>query len=926
MRFNDVISFRHQDKFLGVRGKRIGFYRSYRGQAEQWAVLPAANANTKSPVYAGQDILLQNELTGELLSSQASSSEDGGSDGGGGAGPSLTVYNFQAEMDLNSTMDAGLQLTFGRRETWVLDLIHTPPTPHPGYVNRPFLSGNYLEYSSRHEANPKDKAYPFGARAAQSSKGGNEDGKDLEGCDVLTQDGVLVEEVLGALLGLEGKFVKYVNHEFILVCRDLDSNVECLVNKMLPTATHFVAVNTFVSTHLVEFEHGRVSHALCGAIDMLLQEYMDFVTRMDDCFRTEESISLSRLWGNLQSCVRNISILSAIVEASRSLKGGALLNTLEALRQEFLGDENARVLFSVLLDKASLPYMEMLRGWLQDGNLKDPFSEFMIEESGRMKRQDFCYNIGDGSVDQWSQWYCLREEHVLNIMKSCDDSGDSNRNHQEPSKNLALKVLTTGKYWNAIILCAHRNTKAAQIPKSDKAAKAENQLSVLSYAMSAAELSRCVDREYEIASKTFLNIFMRDYRTLDVLAFMKRYFLLDQGDFFVHFLDMAEEELLQEMGDVSRGRVQNWMASSIQMSGGAEPFNASSSSQISSVGIVSSLTGAFATESLISHLDALHAVNGGIGDDEPKTPSRHVYGGANKGLTGVEAFMLDFHTVPFPLSLILSRHSIANYQLMFRHLFFAKHVERRLVGTWLDHQVIKEYHSLRKDLGKTYFLRQRMLHFMQNFVYYMMFEVIEPNYLQMETRLSNRGGKDADSDGTNLHSQKTVDDVLDEHRHFLQKTVNECLLSNRDLVRTLTKLMTTCLLFSDQMKLFIEQTQIEIEQNKIAAESRQKRNRRMYESLDSVSVKREKRMNERIAAEKEQKRMQKQKQIDKLERELNSDSYRRMILRFEQVFNSNLSEFMTQLMSDSNSHAHTHLANLCVRLDYNGFVTRSMRK
>jgi hypothetical protein len=100
----------------------------------------------------------------------------------------------------------------------------------------------------------------------------------------------------------------------------------------------------------------------------------------------------------------------------------------------------------------------------------------------------------------------------------------------------------------------------------------------------------------------------------------------------------------------------------------------------------------------------------------------------------------------------------------------------------------------------------------------------------------------------------------------------------------------------------------------------------MYESLDSVSVKREKRMNERIAAEKEQKRMQKQKQIDKLERELNSDSYRRMILRFEQVFNSNLSEFMTQLMSDSNSHAHTHLANLCVRLDYNGFVTRSMRK
>jgi hypothetical protein len=88
----------------------------------------------------------------------------------------------------------------------------------------------------------------------------------------------------------------------------------------------------------------------------------------------------------------------------------------------------------------------------------------------------------------------------------------------------------------------------------------------------------------------------------------------------------------------------------------------------------------------------------------------------------------------------------------------------------------------------------------------------------------------------------------------------------------------------------------------------------------------EQKMKERMAAEKEKKRLQKQKQIDKLERELKSDSYRRMISRFEQVFNSNLSEFMMQLMSDSNSHAHMHLTNLCVRLDYNGFVTRSMKK
>lgn len=100
----------------------------------------------------------------------------------------------------------------------------------------------------------------------------------------------------------------------------------------------------------------------------------------------------------------------------------------------------------------------------------------------------------------------------------------------------------------------------------------------------------------------------------------------------------------------------------------------------------------------------------------------------------------------------------------------------------------------------------------------------------------------------------------------------------------------------------------------------------MFENADSSSVKREQKMKERMEAQKNERLLQKQKQVDKLERELKSDSYKRMIARFEQVFNSNLSEFMQQLMSDSTSHAHTHLANLCVRLDYNGYVSYSMKK
>lgn len=99
----------------------------------------------------------------------------------------------------------------------------------------------------------------------------------------------------------------------------------------------------------------------------------------------------------------------------------------------------------------------------------------------------------------------------------------------------------------------------------------------------------------------------------------------------------------------------------------------------------------------------------------------------------------------------------------------------------------------------------------------------------------------------------------------------------------------------------------------------------MFDNMDSASVRMEKRMKERMAAEKEQKDARKQTQIQRLEKELNSASYKRMIARFEQVFDSNLADFMKQLVAESNSQSHTHLTNLVARLDYNGYVTKSMK-
>lgn len=47
-----------------------------------------------------------------------------------------------------------------------------------------------------------------------------------------------------------------------------------------------------------------------------------------------------------------------------------------------------------------------------------------------------------------------------------------------------------------------------------------------------------------------------------------------------------------------------------------------------------------------------------------------------------------------------------------------------------------------------------------------------------------------------------MDEVLSVHEVFLDTCLKECLLASQDLLRILTKITTTCLLFADQMKRF----------------------------------------------------------------------------------------------------------------------------
>lgn len=160
---------------------------------------------------------------------------------------------------------------------------------------------------------------------------------------------------------------------------------------------------------------------------------------------------------------------------------------------------------------------------------------------------------------------------------------------------------------------------------------------------------------------------------------------------------------------------------------------------------------------------------------------------SQSGLKGVEAFTLDYR-VGWPLSIILSRRAVTKYQLLSRLLYFSKHVERRVLTCWMGHQNTKQL-NVRACMSSSYCLRHRMLHFLQNFAYYMTLEVINPRSHELQEAMK---------------FAEDMDEVMDLHEKFLDTCLNECLLANQELLKVLTQIMTTCLWFADHMNHFKE--------------------------------------------------------------------------------------------------------------------------
>ncbi|KAF3941411.1 hypothetical protein ABW19_dt0207014 [Dactylella cylindrospora] len=609
------------------------------------------------------------------------------------------------------------------------------------------------------------------------------------------QEAAVIEDLLSCFMGFEGQYIRFKEEYNPTVEAErlagpqfrlpvgLEPSIKDIVNMLLKVVKHYTALDAFVEVQSRD-EFGAVNHSLCAAIRKLLKDYLVLVAQLEHQFLYNPSFTLhtlhlstisvahtlSQIYSLAQEILRRNSLLEdddldsteddveMLLESLRDganiagggpvmgrkvCKGGGVLALITHRLNSMAGDPSTRGLLEYLLRQSSMPYMKMLNEWLHHGVIKDAHSEFLVKETKSIRRERLEEDYTD---EYWDKRYTIRHNDVPPQLEAVKE-----------------KVLLAGKYLNVVRECGgvdvSKEVKDVPLTFDDP-----NFLDNVSSA-------------YAHANESLLNLLLTTHGLRARLRSLKHYFFLDQSDFFSYFLELGGSELKKPAKVVNVAKLQSLLDLTLRQPGSiaaGDPFKEDVKVQMNEIGL---------TRWLMRIVNVSGLEDGTMPGEEYRSAASAE---EDKAITGFNAMELDY-SVPFPLSLVISRKTILRYQLLFRYLLSLRHLEMLLVGAWQDHTKVtswrhqSRFSPIERWKRGAFTLRARMLVFVQQLLYFCTAEVLEPNWNDLQERI----GK-----------VKTVDELMQNHVDFLDTCLKECMLTNPKLLKIHAKIMLTCTMFA----------------------------------------------------------------------------------------------------------------------------------
>ena len=335
----------------------------------------------------------------------------------------------------------------------------------------------------------------------------------------------MLEDLLYMMVGIEGRYIKItpatattdeLAPRKFTVDKTLDVSLRTLVERILPLCSSYSIIARFIEEKSTFYE-GRVNQALCAAMKALVREYVVVVAQLEHQLVLGH-LSLQKLWYYIQPCMSTLAVLSrvAITISQGACRGGKTLTALHKITTGYIGEARVQELCAHLTRAACQPYFTSLSQWIHRGLIHDPYSEFMVQEHDTIGKDRLHAEYNDA---YWERHYTVLQDNIPGFLE-----------------HVADKVLCSGKYLNVVRECG----KEVEYTTGGR----------MEYSTHERQYIAQIEEAHSLASRKLLDLILVERDLPGYLRSIKHYFLLDQGDLFVHFMDSAGDELARPMADI----------------------------------------------------------------------------------------------------------------------------------------------------------------------------------------------------------------------------------------------------------------------------------------------------------------------------------------------------------------------------------------
>ncbi|CAL1283557.1 unnamed protein product [Larinioides sclopetarius] len=560
------------------------------------------------------------------------------------------------------------------------------------------LSGN----SERDLTLPNLKCDQTGAKALASR---SEESNLGSLCYNLPNIRLLLRDILYVLQGLRGDAIHFVPDAVTDLTEfnvDLPNPVKRLALRFAELGWMFWQINQFCENQNDQLSPGLLAQSFVAAVKSKLVDYYKLIaelealliqeTTLEHVYSTSNALTLHRLSVWLFEPHTQLKILASVVEACKGKKGGAIASVLYSHMQH--GDGYVRSLIQNLLRDVTRPLFKMLSNWIYCGELEDAYEEFFVAA-----------NTSGSAGNLWDEKYSLNKAMIPSFI----------------TMDQARKILLTGKAINFLRQVCQDNTFSRDEDRRMKALEMLSTESLFSQEKDA-NFENILEKNYLKTSKTVLKVLHDKYNLMDHLMAMRNYFLLGQGDFIRHLMDLLEPDLSKPAKNLYIHNLTGILESAIRAT------NAQ-----------------FHNPEVLQRLD-VRLLEVCLGD------------------TGWDVFSLDYH-VDGPIATVFTSHCMSSYYKLFHVLWKAKRMEYILCkishsrSTYIKYQA--QIPEITPVLYQCHIILAQMIHFVQQIQYYMAFEVMECCWADLLLKIA---------------SAKDLDQVIAAHESFLDTLVTRSLL------------------------------------------------------------------------------------------------------------------------------------------------------